>query len=165
MATDKDPWRGNVFGAEPLIQRLLVAAGSSQAIAIGEICRLDVATDNVTPMAAITENLHAIVVAKQAQVNGDAARFIEFYIPKLGDIFEFDLDAATAIKFGDELQWTTSQSLKASATDAIAWAVNVNVPDVGVTWPTRSSVFCMFKQATAGGPNLPFVGATQGDGS
>lgn len=168
MATNTQRWLGNAFGAEPLIQQLKVAAGSGQAIKQGELCYLDVITDDVTIVAGTTTNLHAIVIANEEQRATDAARLMEFIIPKHGDMFDFALDAATTIAWGDELQMYTSdptETLAKSTTDAIAWAVNVQAPGAGTTWPTVTRVTAMLKRALVGGLNLPFCGILEGDSS
>lgn len=168
MATNTQRWLGNTLGAKPLIQQLKVAAGSTKEIKQGELCYLDVIANNVTIVTATDDNLHAIVIANEEQKAADPARFMEFIIPKHGDMFTFALDAATAIKWGDELQMLTSdptETLKVSTTDAIAWAVNVQAPGAGVTWPTVTRVTCMLKRALAGGLDLPFCGIIEGDAS
>lgn len=170
-AANKDRWRGNLYGAtEPMIQRFKVAAGSSQAIKMGEICKIDASDDNVTIVTGTTDNLHALLVAAEEQESGDSARFMKFYVPRPGDFFEFDLDSATAVKWGDELQIHSSDStftLAVSTTDAVAWAVNVNTPDSGTTWPTVSVVYAMFQKASkaAAGKELPLIGDLVGDGA
>ncbi len=164
---DTDPWVGSTFGAEPLIQQLEVAAGSSTAIVMGDMCKLDVIGTAVAPVASASDNLHAIVIAKEAQISGQAARLMDFYIPRLGDFFNFALDAATVIEWGDELQIDAAQALKKSTTDAVAWAAKVLAPITGTTWSSVSRVTAMFQLANkaSAGKELPFVGALLGDAS
>lgn len=165
-ASNKSVWRSNKDGATaPWRQRLDVAAGSSQAIKRGEICYAtgDAIGGAMVPVSAATDNLHAFAIADEEQAAGDAARQMWFIIPRRNDVFEFALDAATAIDFADELQINDSQTLKKSATDAIAVAVDVNYLDSGTTTPTISSVLCILKNAVAGLEAMPGIGRMAGD--
>lgn len=164
------PWRGTYSGRNhPIRQRLLVAAGSSQTIKKGEICLFDVASADLDPVDAVADNLHGFAIADEEQKAGDPARFMWFIIPRANDdIFEFPLNTPTAVKFGDELAFhstDSSQTLAVSGTDPIGSAVEVNTPDTGVTWPTVSMVKMVFKAVAAGGLDLPLIGSNLGDGS
>jgi len=167
-ATNKSPWRKNVLGeTSPLRQQLLVALGSTRTIKRGEICYFDAASGDLIPVAGAADNLHALVVADEEQSAAMPARFMWFILPRPGDVFEFALDAATQILWGDELQINDSQTLKKSTTDPIAQAIEVLAPDTGVTWPTISRVLCVFYQAGKlnAGLKFPLIGGGIGDAS
>lgn len=168
MATNQSPWKSNVDGSEkPLRQQLNVALGSTRAINRGEICYLesDAVGNDMVPVSAATDNLHALFIADEEQLATDPARFMWFIIPRDGDVFEFALDAATAIDWGDELQISDSQTLKKSSTDPVAAAVDVPYEDAGVTSPSLSRVRATFKRAGAGNVDLPYLTTFIGDAS
>lgn len=164
--TNENPWRGNFHGrTSPVIQGLPVLAGSSQAITKGAICYIATAAGPVTPFSAVTNNLlGAVVIAAEHQLVTDPARIMDCIIPSIYDIFEFALDAGTAIAWGDELQWNAA-GLKKSTTDAIAFASKVVKPASGTTWPTITAVHASFKKAslTAKGKEFPWIGDDVGD--
>ena len=169
-AVNTERWVGSIFGAgiQPMIEYLKVQAGTTTTFKQGELVYIDALTDNLTKMAATTDNLHGILIAAEEQKATDPARLVRVYIPRPGDMFRFKLTTAAAIQVGTELAagtTTVSYELTATATDAIAWAVNVQPPQSGTTWPTITHVNAMFKQAGVGCTDFPFVGTTQGDAS
>jgi len=170
MAVNKNPWRYNIFGAQPFYHFFPAAAGSSQAIKMGEICVMANGDTDIAPMAAVDENVNAIVIPVEEQKSTDVERFIKCIVPKYGDVFEFDLDTATQVQFGTELKWSDSQTLTASSgTDTIAVVCDLNPhqPASGATQPTVSTVRVTFLQAagTSNGYRLPFCGICEGDAS
>lgn len=167
-AENTERWAGSLFGAEPMIEYLKVQAGGTTTFKQGEMLYIDALDDNVTKVAATTDNLHGIVIAAEEQKSTDPARMVRCYIPRPGDMFRFELTTAAAIQVGTELAMGTgapAYQMTATATDAVAWAVNVQPPQSGTTMPTITHVNAMFKEAGAGCTDFPFVGGTQGDAS
>lgn len=111
MAVNKDPFvRTKNKDGLPSITRLLVQAGTTQAIKIGEICAFNKTAGYVTPIDAEVDFVYALVIAREEQKAADAARFIEFYDLDPHDEFEFILDAARTLAVGERFVLTASYS-------------------------------------------------------
>ena len=94
---------------------------SGAVIAIGD--NLKLSGGFVEAVAATTDNLALIGVAKEAHRAIDPAGEITVSIANGMSVWESELDAATDIAVGDMLQLNGAQKLKKSATDAVAVAV------------------------------------------
>lgn len=119
MAINKDPFvRTKNKDGLPSIIRLLVQAGSTQAIKIGEICAFNKTAGYVTPITVEADFVYALLIAREEQKAADSARFIEFYDLDPYDEFEFVLDAARTLEVGNRFVLTASysQTLTYSAT-------------------------------------------------
>jgi hypothetical protein len=95
--------------------------GSGVLIEPGDLLKLS--GGKVTAMTAASDNLTFIGKAVEAHQATLGSGEITVSLANGNVIFEYDLDAATDIAVNDELQWATKQSLKKSATDPIAVAV------------------------------------------
>ena len=98
-----------------------VPVGSGVSIEIGDLLRLT--SGKATRMTAVGDNLTFIGVAAEAHGTSDPSGTIAVYPPNAQTVFEYNLDSATAITYGDALQFNTRQALKKSTTDPIATAV------------------------------------------
>jgi len=94
---------------------------SGAVIEIGD--NLKISGGFVEAVAATTDNLAFIGVAKEAHRATDPAGEITVSIANGMSIWESELDAATDIVVGDVLQLNGAQKLKKSATDAVALAM------------------------------------------
>jgi hypothetical protein len=98
-----------------------VPVGSGTVIEIGDLLKL--ASNKATPITTSTDNLTFCGVAAEAHRAVDPSGSLAVYPPNGVTVFEYDLDAATDIGNGDQLQWNAAQAVKKSTTDAIATAV------------------------------------------
>ena len=169
MANIPSPWRGSAMGAGPLFQSFPVAVGTTRTIDKGDICYMDTGDSDLIKVSGPTDNLHAHVIADEAQTATDPERFLRCIVPKYGDVFEFDLDASTQVQWGQRLQISDSQTLKVSPTDSVACVVETDaiLPKTGATQPTVTKVLCTFRvvEQTLAAAELPLVGQNLGDAS
>ena len=107
-----------VSGVETL-KALPVVSGAVIEIGAG----LKLSGGFVEAVAATTDNLAFIGVAKEAHRAVDPAGLITVSIPNAIAMWESELDAATDIAVGDALQLYPISGLKKSATDAVAVAL------------------------------------------
>jgi len=115
-------WVGNVNGAVgPYIMKGLFQAGDSQAVLRGEILQLS--GSNWVPMSADGAMNSDVAVANEEIKAGDRAGYYEIVVPRPGDIFDFELSAASAIAVAAALYWSTSQVLAASGSNVLGRAV------------------------------------------
>lgn len=147
----------------PIIIYLPVQAGSSQVIKKGEICKVRSLTDYTTypviPVSADDADFIP-VIAWEEQKLGDSARKIAFALPVPGDLFEFDLDAATDLRPGLQLELNGSQSLKDGTSNVVAVAFDVDqyITNAGAA-VSRSKAWVQFTSVTASGLNqFPLAG-------
>lgn len=145
MATNQTPWIGNLDGAgNPLLMPGLVQAGSTQAIKRGELCTWNETAGYFVPVNAVADNAYSLAIAAEEQKAADAARYMRFYMPRQGDVFEFALAAAAAVALGDALTLTASQSQQLTRdVDGALAAVSVtadNYPDVGTSLLSKAYV-------------------------
>lgn len=134
MATvNNSRWLQNLGGSpQPLIVFLGVAAGSSAVIKRGDI--LTVSAEAASVASAGSTQL---VVADEEQKAADVARTIACIVPREDDVFEYPLDTARAVKFGETFGIGTDNQHLAYATSNVcfrAWAQS-NMP-----LPTEKSV-------------------------
>lgn len=102
------------------LRQIPIASGT--VVAVGENVKLS--SGKAVLMAATADNLDFQGVSAEAHGALDPSGSIGVYIPNPLTVFEFNLDAATAITFGDALQYGGgAQTLKKSTTDPIFTAV------------------------------------------
>jgi hypothetical protein len=156
MATNKFPWKRNLFGAtEPLFWYGKFQAGATQAVKSGEI--LELSGGNWIPLASDKSMAAIIAVAYDEIKVGDLAGYYTLIVPRPGDVFEFALAAAGATAQAASLYWSDSQTLTVTAGTNIIGAAygQKNVPpqghaasdasgDRGTTLLVESSVEMMF---------------------
>ena len=149
MAANKTPWLKNLHGAvAPLIMPMKAAAGSTRTFKMGEILTFNENSGVVTAVDAVADNAYSLVIAAEEQKSTDAARYVNCYMLREGDVFEFALAAADAIEYGEGLTLTASQSQQLTVdVDGAAVAHSVgtdNVPQAGTTITNKSYVQCVF---------------------
>jgi len=103
-----------------------VPVAPATAIEVGELVKLD--TGEIIPVVDSTDNLDFEGVAKGAKRDIDT-RVDKIVVsrPNATAVFEAPLDEATDITYGDLLQINNSKSLKKSATDPVAKAVETKL--------------------------------------
>jgi len=110
MATNQLRYVGNIYGAPgPYRHRVKMQAGATQELRHGEICKLS--AGNFVPLAADEAMAAVVAIADLELLPGDLAGFRSFIIPRPGDLFEGDLDAAAAPAQGADLFIASSTSL------------------------------------------------------
>ena len=97
----------------PVASGVVISVGDQVHEVTGKLQRLSAAADNLTYKG----------IAREAHHSTDKSGEILIALPVSLTIFEVELDAATTIVFGDELQWNAHQKAKKSTTDAIWVAV------------------------------------------
>lgn len=117
MATNHVRWVGNMFGAkEPLIVLGLFQAGATQAIKRGEILEKTGATNTAwVPMDSDFNGAGNIAIANEEIKSGDRAGYYEIIVPRPGDIFEYELAAASAVAIGTSLYYSSSEKVTVTA--------------------------------------------------
>lgn len=95
--------------------------GSGTVVEIGDL--LKNSSGKAARQATTTDNLDFIGPAKGAHASTDASTTIQVWLPLPIMVFEYTLNAATDVVIGNALQWNAAQTLKVSATDPIATAV------------------------------------------
>lgn len=117
MATNNVRWIRNLDGAmEPLVRRALFQAGATQAIKRGEILELtgNSSTAFVPIDSDFAMNSH-IAIANEEIKSGDRAGYYEVIVPRPGDVFEYDLAAASAIALDTPLYFSSSEVVTVTA--------------------------------------------------
>jgi hypothetical protein len=133
-----------VRGAETL-QALPIASGV--VVEIGDHLKLSGGV--VEPVAAATDNLAFIGIAREAHRSVDKAGKITVSLPNASGIFRNTLAASSTWVVGDLFQLSGAQLLAKNTTDAVAVAVNAGTNE------TEAEVIYMLPNTTAG---LRFVG-------
>lgn len=121
--------------------------GSGVVVDIGD--HLKLSGGLVTPVAAATDNLAFIGVAKEAHRATEGAGKITVALPNAEAIYKVQLDAASTWVVGDLFQLSGEQKLSKNTTDAVAVAVNAG------TSATEVEVMYLLPNTAAG---LRFVG-------
>lgn len=161
MAVNKATWVKNLNGANaPLIMLGKFQAGSTQAVKRGEI--LELSGGNFIPLASDKSMSAIIAIANEELKVGDLAGYYEIIVPRPGDVFEFELAAASALALGTALYYSTSQVLTVTAgTNIIGYACGQeNYPqqghtaddasgDMGTTVRSTSYARMTFKEAVS----------------
>ncbi len=106
-------------GGSKRVEEIPVASGT--VIEIGNLLKLS--SGKVVVMAATADNLDFCGVAEQAHGALDPSGTLAVGVPNVETTYEYTLDAATDVTWGDRLQWSTGHKLKKSTTDGIAIAV------------------------------------------
>lgn len=122
MAKNQVRWIKNLNGApDPLIILGKFQAGSTQAIKRGEL--LELSSTNWIPLDADQAMAGIIAIANEEIKAGDLAGYYEIIIPRPGDVFEYELAAASAIALGTALYWSSSEKVTVTAgTNIIGYA-------------------------------------------
>jgi hypothetical protein len=121
------------------VVRVPIASGT--VVEIGELLKLS--SGRAVKMATSTDNLTFIGVAEEAHRAVDPSGSISVSRPNLQTVYEYTLDAATEITYGDVLQWNADKTRKKSTTDAIAIAVRSQL--------AATTALCMFRPIQAAG--------------
>lgn len=106
------PYRSGPY----ILRGFPVASGVS--IEVGDFLKFS--SGKVTPVTTSTDNLAFVGVSAQKHQSTDPSGLHEVYLPLPGAVFEYDLNAATTIVAGEQVQINTKQLVKKSATDPIA---------------------------------------------
>jgi len=149
MATNKSPWLKNLDGATgPLIMPMKASAGSTRTFKRGEILTYNENSGVVTAVNAAAHKAYSLEVAAEEQKSDDVARYVNCYMLRPGDVFEFTLASAASIAYGDMLTLTASQSQQLTRDvdgDGVAMSVGTdNVPQTGTSLTSKSYVQCVF---------------------
>lgn len=149
MASNKYPWVKNLDGADkPQIFPGKVQAGSTQEIKRGEICVFNETSGYWVPVDAVADYGYSLAIANEEQKSDGLARYMEFIALRLGDVFEYELDASAQIELGDGLELTASNSQKLTRDvdgNAVAHVVGIdNYPEEGTTLGYRSYAQVVF---------------------
>lgn len=162
MATPHVRWLHNTDGAPgPYIKLGSFQAGATQAIVRGQI--LILSAGHFVPISSDTAMAGVIAVANEDIPSGDRAGYYEIIVPRHGDVFEFDLAAASAIAVGTALYYSSSEALTVTAgTNIIGYAAGQqHYPakqghvtddgsgDAGTTIRSTSQVRMKFKAAVS----------------
>jgi hypothetical protein len=164
MATNQARFIRNIFGLKGPFKYLgLFQAGGTQAIKQGEMLKID--TGNFVPITADYNSSADLAIADEEIKSGDYAGYYWIIVPRPGDIFEFDLDSASAITVGTNLQAGASnptESFQTGGSNHIAKAVGQEhypnpqghasddaSPDEGSTVRSTSKVRVMFEAASS----------------
>lgn len=113
MASNTHRWQYDMLGAnEPLILPGNFAAGSSQAVKMGEILELtgNSSTEWV-PMDSDYSMDSDVAVAAVEIKSGDLAGYYPIIVPRPGDVFRFALAAAGNSSLGTSLYWSDSETV------------------------------------------------------
>lgn len=124
-----------------------IPIGSGTAVEVGDLVKLS--SGKAVLMATTTDNLDFQGVAAEAHGSTDPSGSLSIYVPNPLTVFEYDLNAATDITFGDALQYNAAKKLKKSTTDPIATAVESKL--------SASNVLCAFRLINKTG-NTAMVG-------
>lgn len=114
-----------------------VPVASDQAVSKGDLLKMS--AGKAVPVSAAADNLDLRYVAMQAHAAGTAGStdYITCAMVKYGPVFEYDLNASTAVTIGDTFQISGAQQLTKSATDPVAIAVETKTgTSVRVTFKT-----------------------------
>jgi hypothetical protein len=115
---------------------------------MGEILTYNENSGVVTAVDAVADCQYSLVIAAEEQKSTDLARYVNCYMLREGDVFEFELASAASVAYGDALTLTTSQSQQLTRdVDGNIVAVSVgtdNVPQTGTTLTSKSYVQCIF---------------------
>lgn len=122
------------YRAGPVLQRSVPVA-SGTVIEIGDLLRMS--SGKAMTMRSAGDNLAFIGIAAARHSSIEASGTVEMFIPLPNTIFEYDLDASTALVFGGQLQTNGRQTLKVSTTDAIASVMESRL--------SATTALCVFK--------------------
>lgn len=165
MATNQARWVRNLNGApEPLVMLGLFQAGATQAIKRGEL--LELTGDGNTawvPMDSDFAMDSNVAIANEEIKDGDRAGYYEIIVPRPGDVFEFELDAADDLSLGTALYWSDSETATDTAGSYVLGRVagtdhypqkqehlaDGGVADMGTTLRSQSRVHMAIRQVAS----------------
>lgn len=148
----------------PLRAPGLFQAGATQAITAGQLLERTASTN--TKWVPIDSDHDATVtklaIAGQDIISGDLAGFYEIIVPRPGDVFEFDLAAASAMDAETALYYSSPTAMATSGSNIIAYSYfGPNFPglqkrlsqgqlgDFGVTFRSTNRVRVIFRAAVS----------------
>lgn len=158
----KARWVKNLNGAtQPLIQLLLFAAsGDIEAGALIEKTA-NGATEFVEMDADFAMSAD-VAIAHQDIKSGDRKGYYEAIIPRPGDVFAFELDAAASPAVGAPVYYNTSKTVKLAGTNILGNICGQDhyppqqgrltvdgAPDSGTTIKETKTVFVTIKQSNS----------------
>lgn len=162
MATNKPAFLRNDIARDTIPHVILgqFQAGATQAIKMGELLKLS--GGNWIPLAADESMSAVIAVANEEIKDGDRAGFYEIIVPRPGDVFEFELAAASNPSIGASLYWSSSQKVAVSGSNVLGSVIGQahypahqghlsedSAPDAGVTIKNTSYVQMAFKASVS----------------
>ena len=98
-----------------LLRPMPVASGT--VISVGD--HVHEVSGKLQRMSAASDNLTFKGIAREAHHSTDPSTTILISLPQPLAVFEVELNTATTIAFGDELNWSAHQKAAKSTTDAI----------------------------------------------
>lgn len=121
MATNNVRFVRNLLGdPNPMVYLALFQAGATQAIKRGELLEF---TGNgntaFVPMDSDFDMVSNVAIANEEIKDGDRAGYYEVLVPRPGDVWEYALDAASAIVYGAPVYWASSETVSASGTNVL----------------------------------------------
>lgn len=125
MATNTLRWVKNLQGEKgPLVMLGKFQAGATQAIKRGELLELTGDTNTAwVPLDSDFAMAGNVAIANEEIKSGDLAGYYEIIVPRPGDVFEFELAAASAIAVGTALYYSSSEKLTVTAgTNIVGYA-------------------------------------------
>ena len=165
MATSQVRWVGNVHGATvPWVVLAKFLSGTTQAIKKGEI--LEYTADTNAAFTPIDSDYNMatssdLAIANQDINAGDAAGYYEVILPREGDIFAYDLAAASGTAPGTALYFSSSEKLTVTAgTNIIAYTfdwrnfpkqghASLAEPDAGTSLKSATKYYVTFRKAVS----------------
>lgn len=119
MATNQARFVKSLFGphiTEPLIVPGNFAAGTSVPVKRGEILELTGNTNTEwVPMDSDYNMAANVAIAAEEIKAGDPTGYYKIIVPRPGDVFEFELDAADDLALGTALYWSSSEKVTDTA--------------------------------------------------
>ena len=118
MATNRMTFVKNLISGstEPLVMLGSFQSGATQAIKRGELLELTADTNTEwVPMDSDYAMAADVAVANEEIKSGDLAGFYEIIVPRPGDVFRYELDAADDLAIGTALYWTSSEKVTDTA--------------------------------------------------
>lgn len=171
MADNNVRWHGNLLvpGALPWRVKAKFQAGATQAIKRGEI--LEFTGDTNSAFVPIDSDYNMattgdLAIADEEIKAGDAAGYYWVILPRLGDVFEFELAAAGAHAAGTALYYSSSEKLTVTAgTNIIAYTcdfrpvpkqghASLAQPDQGTTLQSGSRYYVTFRTSVSYGARI-----------
>jgi hypothetical protein len=140
-------------------KRFECQAGATTAIKEGELC--DISSGYPAPLASDKDCTAGILVIAAEEIkDGDRAGYYNFWVPREDDVWRFDLATAAATTRATAMYYSSSEQLKATGTNIIAYAVgddhypeaqghlaDGDVRDEGTTIRTVGYVHVTFRKA------------------
>lgn len=109
-------------GLQPMILTLPVLAGSTTTFGAGELCELESAT--MSPLDSDQSMAGILAISAQEWTTSRLAGFASFIIPRPGDVFDVNLNAASNPTRGADLYWVSSVLVKVTGSNIIGNVVD-----------------------------------------